>query len=1711
MKNYKQETLVFKNEGIIQVVDVGDLSEGQFYDCVNLVSAQGGSLEPRAGTRLVGASFSGKINGISKLRLSANDNVNPRYFSIGNALYRGTPSSGNYSSLSSIGGALSFATERWGTSQFNIGESGLAHIYIAGGNENVRDNGSYSQVRRWGLFPPSIPVIAYRAFGKAVPIAYGSSGTLVVSDSCTATPLAVKAGAGTYEIFPNNGSSTCQYLSEGMVINMGGVYTAVDVVKDSSFICYLPSSAGSVSVFSSALTSSTSGVGSVAFVASSADASLTGLVEDAYDSNDYITFSIFVQAPAANLGEFSLKLYLGATSAISGNYYEYKLKPALTNTSDSWYRYKILKTDFAKVGAAGTGIYNWSNIVGFGLDFTSVDTSTPVTVKLGGVGAVGGGSLNSAISGASPYKYVYTYRDPVTGHESNPSSEMRTDYWIAAENRGVNLILSGFTSTGEYAGLAEKNSIAIYRAGGNFGDSYYRHIGYTDNPGDGASVVFTDNVPDDNIVSARTAEFDNYAPVYSTLKIPLTGKLSSNFNAGDHTSSAITFTDIPSGFNDFLSPGTEIIVGTGGNAETCVVRYPSGPGTAKVYLQYDHLAGEQVSCEAIAGQACKYTCQAYDSLFLAGDPNNPHILYKSKSGRPESFPVIVESTSVANQLIVGSPSNPIMNITELNGEVICLNSSNIYRVAVWQGAMQAPNETPAQRGVVSSFAWAKGNSFLIYVAYDGVYAWQGGVAEKISSQIDWVFKDRVVNGIAPLDKTKYDDIVCEYHQDVFYMYYVGTNGAAYTFAYDLPGKKWSRHNIVNSSSTAVNITSMYVERDTGVFLCGVSDGSSYRLYRNVMYGTVGQTDGYSTDDGVGGYAIPFLCRTGFNEFGDASVQKLFTDIVIEYELLSAGGNALNLDIHYDYDYTVSQTEALPAGSGRMRRSIPLNSGNGVEAFSIAFTFSGTFKASNLKLCSMTYNFIPLTQVQRGKITDWDDLGHPFDKKLQTFTVEYDAKGQTIDLYLDTLSGINGNTQNLAVNTFTISGGRGKKTFPITNTVVCKMARIRPSIPVSNFMIWDYDFPGKLLYPPDIISFTDYKDGGNPYEKYFEQIAMNVDTGGVAATVSIEVDGTVLSPSYTVNSTDTNRARVLTLSPAIKGRRIRMLISIGAGGKFQLWDWDVISTPADKGPVFHTTDWDNLGHMYDKRLQTVTFEYEVSADTYMNMYMMVGVTGSTQSQVGPFQFLLKSGGRRHETFPIPELVLGGPPICKMVRFEPASTNVVFKSWKYDFTKILFPPDIIYYTDSKDGGSPYEKYFEQLVLEVDTGGITATVQLEVDGNTLPVTYAVQTSENSRTKALTLTPAIKGRRIRLLITPGINGKFQLWNWDVVTAKADKGPVFHSEDWDNLGHPYDKKLQTVTFEYEVTAPTYMNMYFLVGVSGSTQTQIGPVSFPLAAGGRKHETFPIPETFLGTSTICKMVRFEPAGTNVDFRSWKYNFTKSDYPPDNILFTDWDDLEYKCEKVCRSVTMDVDTGGVPATFIIQYSDQSGNIYNSSVFTMNTTTNNRVRTFSFEPNIIGYKFRLVPTAGIGGKFQLFDKPSFERTLEPCPLTYWDSLEVFGGMAGFRIFKQLWVQYKCASTITVKIYRDNNQLLYSKQLPAHTYRDVSRFYVPISVDYGSYIALNKSGRYRITIETDDDTKPFYLYRDSSRMEVLNQSENQRAGYFQTIIFSQLPLPK
>ena len=276
-----------------------------------------------------------------------------------------------------------------------------------------------------------------------------------------------------------------------------------------------------------------------------------------------------------------------------------------------------------------------------------------------------------------------------------------------------------------------------------------------------------------------------------------------------------------------------------------------------------------------------------------------------------------------------------------------------------------------------------------------------------------------------------------------------------------------------------------------------------------------------------------------------------------------------------------------------------------------------------------------------------------------------------------------------------------------------------------------------------------------------------------------------------------------------------------------------------------------------------------------------------------------------------------------------------------------------------------------------------------------------------------------------------------------------------------------------------------------------------LVSSGRGFKTFPI------NDLICKMVRIRSLGTNANgthnpaFKMWGYKFGATvQYPPDKIVSTEWTDLGYECAKIFRGVGLEIDTGGVNCTVTLQV---DGNTVQT--WTVNTTTNNR-RVFLSAMNnteINGKLYRLLLSSGSGGKSQLFGDPDYKVIKDSCDWVSWSSYAQAFGSAGFTVLKQTWIEYKSAGSIIVKFYNEDDTLFYSKTLPPHPARSSERFYLP-SVHNG---VPNKSRIHTITIETADPNQTMRLYRDQSRIEYINLSADQRKGYYQTIVYSDMPI--
>lgn len=755
---------------------------------------------------------------------------------------------------------------------------------------------------------------------------------------------------------------------------------------------------------------------------------------------------------------------------------ELGLFPPQAQVIPVWTEIDIPKTQFVKVGNAGTGVYTWKNISLITVEVTCPHDNDQPTIQVSSIYIAGGFGPNGRSTPNTiprqPYKYLYTYRDPVNNHPGNPCVEMVDSNAIQPQRQKVRLTLRG---TGDFPHIPTTGnapSIAVYRSGGLFADALYRLIGYTTNPGAGADVVFYDTQDDSAIEGADVIEFDNDPPIVSDLPVPYRfGNIVYTAGSGAAGASSTWKNAVLSGpaviGTVLLKPGNVITVDLGTPSEEKVVvevisQTILGGIQITAYFQNPHpftasmATSSFVSADAISGGPANLVCSAFDSLFVAGDIYNPHKLYQSKVGQPESFPVIEQATGIPKIINVGSPSNPIVGITEANGVIISLNLSAIYIIPLFGGAMQTPVRTPAQRGCVGNGAWCKAINEIWYMATDGIYSWAGGQSSKRSQQLEPLFRGITVGNYLPFDISQLYKSTFVYYRNQVKITYINTSGDTQRIVYDLMYQRWLWEQVKDPLGNSP-VTTQYVEEDTNrLLICKMIGASSY-LYLD----DVGTSDGWvnAQSDGLAiSYAATGPAFTG----GRPQIQKQFTDRILE---MQNDQDSVTVQAFYDFLATADISDSIvfaPPATPTGRRRVPqtFHAPFGFEAYAVQFRYSGSTR-SIVKLFTDTFTFFSLTQAQIGRAFDWDDLGTPDDKRLYEVTIWYDAKTSPRLWTLDVIQGI-GNQQVVteAVQDFILQPLQGtfhtpawtQVTFPINDTLVTaagipnsivKKIRLRP--------------------------------------------------------------------------------------------------------------------------------------------------------------------------------------------------------------------------------------------------------------------------------------------------------------------------------------------------------------------------------------------------------------------------------------------------------------------------------------------------------------------------------------------------------------------------------------------------------------------------------------------------------------------------------------------
>lgn len=1070
-----------------------------------------------------------------------------------------------------------------------------------------------------------------------------------------------------------------------------------------------------------------------------------------------------------------------------------------------------------------------------------------------GAGNLDGGNAASP-NGSQPYDYRYTYVGADTRNEGNPSQTQLTDNAvtqggfggdglayagtpISVHNKQVKILVLG-TDDPQVA------EIAIYRKGGRLFDQW-RFVTRIANPGIGVQAAFTDNVADVDLEPAAFLVRDNDPPVPSTPSSPTGAGGTIPVTAAGRQTVALA-----SGSLSQVTPGT-VLHCIFDAPEDVVVEAVTGGGTGfTAYFQHAQPAGTTVLADTICGQPCNLALNVGQFILVAGDPSNPHIVYRSKGDTPEAFSILPADGSLATTAC-GTPSNPIVNWTEFRGQVLTLNLFGLFEFMVLGGSLTQASEV-ANRGLVALRAWCKTESEVWFLSNDGVWSWDGGTLRKRSEAIDPIFHGEQIEGFAPLDYgANISYAVMEYRRGQVHLLYQDATGDAHElFCEPMFNDRWS-------ATSASLVTFLYAEPDTqtSVEVLSVFGTVSFSLKdQDVLSGGVNYTSDYfTTDPRTQGNEVRFDVKLPWFDFGDPTSEKLLLEAFLDLNVTGVTSPlaVLFVDLLVDFSDTPIETVAIPmplVGGSGARDLISLVPGqvNGalVQAFGrqarvFSYRIHGGAYPVRMNFFSLSFRYQEVGLLTGGGATDWTNLGSKFDKRLYQMTVEIANPNGSEVLVMDTMTGWDGATYNEAVQTFTLidlfgfaprGSSRILKTFPVMDGIIAKEVRIRaqqkggyhegtPSGLM--FRVLGVDFE-KEVYPPDIVSFTPWEDGGSPYLKFANQITLEVNTFGVDITVVLQADGVGGAHdkfTFIVNATERDRQRNVAVPSGLSGYRWRLYVdptqaNIVAGvpdignGMFQLFNHSIKFQPADRGEIGHTFDWDPIGHQWDKYLRTVTVEWDNTggADVTMVMDTINGIGGQTVN-ASVIQFVL-SGGRGKRVFPMPN-----DTIAKMIRLYPKGVTIPasFKQWKYEFDKEDYPADIVNSTPWKDAESPNDKNPSWVAIDADTGGKVAAVALQNEtGGVMAIAHTG--SLTNRKKNYAVPPDIFGKMWRLTSVADPAGKFQLFNWGLnrwhpwdQQAGDDPPDLTRWTPWNDFGYPFDKIARNLVLTCDTEGQTVL------------------------------------------------------------------------------------------------------------------------------------------------------------------------------------------------------------------------------------------------------------------------------------------------------------------
>lgn len=494
---------------------------------------------------------------------------------------------------------------------------------------------------------------------------------------------------------------------------------------------------------------------------------------------------------------------LGLLTGAPPNSTTAQLQPSNIGTGPgSWVTCYLRRGDFLPVGNAGAAGLDWSNVSGWELAITTNSTGG-ATISVNGLYLQGGSGPSSY--GGVGYNYRYTFYDAATGTESSPCpiQTFNTQYGFLASLTPPIVLRQAFQIVGFYSTDQQVTHIRMYRQGGTFSDNWYR-IDQIPVSGQAGQFFYKDVIPDALLAQAIPLELDNDPPVTSSLVNPINTTMANQTTGPGQTPFSTFFqqTIVASDPTVQFVANQIVIIGNADNLEELMVLV-GGTGSFNAIPRLQHNAGEPITAYSVPRVMCNLAAIAYDQTWLAGDPNNPHYLYRSKKNRPENF-------SPAAYTPVGTPDDPITAIINWGGTLLVATLKTWW--VIQGGTNPQPVPTRSQHGMVASFGWTQAEGAIWYRAADGLRAFTGSEGEYMSLPVEWVFQGNPQCIPPQADQTQIANDLLGFFNNKVYDSYISLNGPRYRMSWDTIYKRYRYDD--------VPATAMLWEQDINTFLAG---------------------------------------------------------------------------------------------------------------------------------------------------------------------------------------------------------------------------------------------------------------------------------------------------------------------------------------------------------------------------------------------------------------------------------------------------------------------------------------------------------------------------------------------------------------------------------------------------------------------------------------------------------------------------------------------------------------------------------------------------------------------------------------------------------------------------------------------------------------------------------------------------------------------------